>query len=68
VWAFSVESNAPYTPLSLGPGETGTITVTFTPNAPKGTVVHGFLGVDTFNIATYAGDEVTDIPYTYKVG
>jgi subtilisin family serine protease len=68
VWAFSVNPNATYTPLSLGPGESGTITLTFTPNAPKGTVVHGFLGVDTFNLVTDAGDELINIPYTYKVG
>jgi hypothetical protein len=68
VWAFSVNPNASYTPLSLGPGETGTITVTFTPSAPAGTVVHGFIGVDTFNLATDAGDELVNIPYTYKVG
>ena len=36
----------------IAPGQTGTITLTFTPNAPKGTVVHGFIGVDTFNLAT----------------
>lgn len=68
VWAFSVDPNASYTPLSLGPGESGTITVTFTPNAPKGTVVRGFLGVDTFNLVTDAGDELINIPYSYKVG
>ena len=68
VWAFSVNPNATYTPLSLGPGESGTITLTFTPNAPKGTVVHGFLGVDTFNLVTDAGDQLINIPYSYKVG
>ena len=68
VWAFSVNPNATYTPLSLGPGESGTITLTFTPNAPKGTVVRGFLGVDTFNLVTDAGDQLINIPYTYKVG
>ena len=68
VWAFSVNPNATYAPLSLGPGESGTITLTFTPNAPKGTVVHGFLGVDTFNLVTDAGDQLINIPYSYKVG
>ena len=59
-----------YTPLSLGPGETGTIAVTFAPTATgtKGaTIVRGFLGVDTFNQETDAGDELIDIPYTYKI-
>jgi hypothetical protein len=68
VWAFSVDPKATYTPLSLGPGESGTITLTITPSAPKGTVVRGFIGVDSFNLITDAGDELINIPYTYKVG
>ena len=68
VWAFSVDPNATYTPVSIGPGQTRTITLTITPNAPTGTVVHGFIGVDTFNLATDAGDQMINIPYTYKVG
>ena len=68
VWAQSVNASAPYSPLTLGPGQTGTITLTITPNAPKGTVVHGFIGVDTFNLATFSGDELINIPYSYKVG
>ena len=68
VWAQSVNPNATYTPLRLGPGQTGTITLTITPNAAKGTVVHGFIGVDTFNLATDSGDELVNIPYSYKVG
>jgi len=54
--------------LTLAPGQTGTITVTFTPSAPKGTAVGGFIGVDTFNGYTVAGDELVNIPYSYKVG
>ncbi len=68
VWAASVNPAATYSPLTLDPGQTGTITLTITPNAPKGTVVHGFIGVDTFNFATFAGDELVNIPYSYKVG
>ncbi len=68
VWAQSVNATAPYSPLTLAPGQTGTITLTFTPSAPKGTVVHGFIGVDTLNLATAAGDELVNIPYTYTVG
>jgi hypothetical protein len=67
VWAQSVNPKAPYTPLSLGPGETGTITVTFPPSGRRGKVVRGFLGVDTFNLDTFSGDEVATIPYQYKV-
>jgi subtilisin family serine protease len=68
VWAQSVNASAPYSPVTLAPGATGTITLTFTPSAPKGTVVHGFIAVDTLNLATVAGDELVNIPYTYTVG
>ncbi len=68
VWAQSVNASAPYTPLSLDPGQSGTITLTFTPSAPKGTVVRGFVAVDTFSLVTFSGDELINIPYAYQVG
>lgn len=69
VWALSVNPAASYTPLSLDPGESGTITLTtITPTAPKGTVVRGLLAVDTFNLFTDSGDELSTIPYGYRVG
>ncbi len=68
VWAQSVNASASYTPLTIGPGGTGKITLTIIPNAPKGTVVRGFIAVDTFNLVSLSGDEVTAIPYTYRVG
>jgi hypothetical protein len=68
IWAQTVNASAPYTPLTLGPGQSATITLTITPNAPKGTVVRGFIGVDTFNQATSSGDELINIPYSYTVG
>jgi hypothetical protein len=68
VWAQSVDATAPYTPLTLAPRQSGAITLTITPDAPRGTVVHGFVAVDTFNLATFSGDEVLTIPYTYRVG
>jgi Subtilase family/Peptidase inhibitor I9 len=58
---------APYTPMTLGPGQSGTITLTIKPTASAGTVVHGFVAVDTFNLDTFAGDEVVLLPYTYTV-
>ena len=67
-WAQSVNASAPYTPVTLDPGQTGTITLTITPSAAKGTVVRGFIGVDTLNLATVSGDELVNIPYTYTVG
>jgi len=68
VWAQTVNASAPYTPMTLAPGQSGTITLTITPNAPKGTVVSGFIAVDTYNQATSSGDELINIPYTYTVG
>jgi subtilisin family serine protease len=68
VWAETVNADAPYTPLTLAPGHTGTITLTFTPSAPKGTLVRGFIGVDTYNGFSVSGDVLANIPYTYKVG
>jgi hypothetical protein len=31
-------------------------------------VVHGFLGVDTLSLVTASGDQLVNIPYSYKVG
>jgi subtilisin family serine protease len=67
LWAESVDPSATSTPLSLGPGETGTITLTFTPNGHRRHVVNGFIGVDTFNVATGNGDQLANIPYEYKI-
>jgi hypothetical protein len=68
LWARSVDAAATYTPLSLAPGESGTITLTITPTAAKGRVVHGFVAVDTFSPLTDSGDELGKVPYRYKVG
>jgi hypothetical protein len=67
-WAQAVNASAPYTPITLAPGQTGTITLTITPNAAKGSVVRGFIAVDTFNQGTSSGDELINIPYSYTVG
>jgi hypothetical protein len=68
-WLASVEAQPPaFTPVSIDPGSTGTITVTITPNAPKGTVVNGYLYVDDTTLSNNAGDELIAIPYSYKVG
>jgi hypothetical protein len=69
------QASGPYQPLGLPPGASGTITVTFAPSAPIGTVVSGLLYVDAFNqnsatvgLTTGIGDELAAIPYTYTVG
>jgi|HubBroStandDraft_5_1064220.scaffolds.fasta_scaffold02816_2 hypothetical protein len=68
IWAQTVNASAPYSPMTLAPGQSGTITLTITPSAPKGTVVRGFIAVDTYNTATFSGDELINIPFTYTVG
>jgi hypothetical protein len=66
-WESSVDPTTPYSPLSLAPGQTGQITVTFTPSGRRGHVVRGFIGLDTFNLASFSGDEVATIPYEYRI-
>jgi hypothetical protein len=63
----AVDPNAPYSPLTLAPGESGTIRLTFTPSGKPGKRVSGFVDVDTFSFDSFSGDEVTTIPYSYKV-
>ena len=67
VWAQSVNPSAPYTPLTLDPNQSGTITVTFTPSGRHGHAVEGFIGVDTYDEFTASGDELATIPYEYRV-
>ena len=68
VWRRTVDPTAPYTPLTLAPGATGTITVVFTPGAALGSVVRGSLEVSTLNRVTASGDQVISVPYAYRVG
>jgi hypothetical protein len=69
IWLKSVSGTAPaFTPIAIQPGQTGTITVTLTPTAAKGTVVRGNLYVDDFNTFGGDGDELSALPYTYTVG
>jgi Subtilase family/Peptidase inhibitor I9 len=68
-WLATVQANHPaFTPLVLEPGQTGTISVTITPTAPKGTKVDGVLYVDDYNTFASAGDSLKAIPYSYTVG
>ncbi len=70
IWQQTVDDGqAPsdYTPLTLEPGQTGKITVTFTPQGRHGAKVQGVLYVDDFSFRTLTGDEQLAIPYSYKV-
>jgi hypothetical protein len=73
-WPTSVNPAAPFSPITLNPGQTGTINVTITPSGASGTVVSGVLYVDVYDVgvptATYAsptGDEVAGLPYSYSI-
>jgi hypothetical protein len=57
-----------YNPLVLNPGQSAPITVAITPTDSKGTVVSGFLALETFNNNTFSSDELATFPYSYKVG
>ncbi|RKS75675.1 peptidase inhibitor I9 [Motilibacter peucedani] len=54
--------------LDVAAGGTGAVELTFTPDAPVGTVVHGTVYLDALDILTGGVDEVTAVPYTYTVG
>jgi len=68
IWSDDEGLTASYAPLVLQPGQSGDITVTFTPNGLKGTVVSGFLAVETFNFNTFSSDHLVSIPYRYTIG
>ena len=57
----------PTGPITLNPGQTGTITVTITPSGASGTVVRGTLYIDNFDFFTEAGDELAALPYAYTI-
>jgi hypothetical protein len=54
-------------PVTVAPGQTRTVKVTFAPTAARGTVVSGDLFVDDYEGGGGA-NELGDIPYRYKVG
>ena len=66
VWLAATAATG-FSPLDLQPGQSGTITVTFTPSGSSGTVVSGFLDVDTFNPSTNSGDQVKRFQYSYRI-
>ncbi|HLY82334.1 MAG TPA: hypothetical protein VKQ71_05075, partial [Acidimicrobiales bacterium] len=68
IWSALEGLTATYNPLLLQPGQSRDITVTITPTAPTGTVVSGFLAVESFNFNTISSDQFAMIPYRYTVG
>src|SRR5262249_61084463 len=67
LWLFSVDASEPFTPLTLSPGESGTIAVTITPTGAAGTSVKGFLEVSTFDPTTLSGATPPPLPHAYRV-
>ncbi len=68
-WLSSVRAQPPaFHPVTVDPGQSGSVTVTFTPRGPKGSVVTGRLYLDDTTPADKAGDELKAIPYSYTVG
>jgi len=64
-----VDASAPASlPATVAAGGHGSITVTFTPSGPRGSVVRGVLYLDTVDGVTGSTDEVAAIPYTYTIG
>ncbi|HVC79644.1 MAG TPA: S8 family serine peptidase [Chloroflexota bacterium] len=59
---------AAYHPMVVSPGHEGFIRVRITPRGIPGTVVQGFLYVDTFDPNSTGADELLAIPYTYTIG
>jgi hypothetical protein len=66
--AAAPTADAEPAPVILQPGQSATILVTITPSAAKGSTVRGHLYVDTVSQFTLGGDELIDLPYSYKVG
>jgi subtilisin family serine protease len=70
LWQQTVDDGqepSDYTPLTLQPGQSGKITVTFTPHGRRGAKVQGVLYVDDFSFETLTGNEQLAIPYSYRV-
>lgn len=55
-------------PLSLLPGEAGTINLTITPTGNPGDVVRGTVYIDSYDDFLGSGDELIALPYSYTVG
>lgn len=86
MWQASVDPSAltGLSPVVIGPGQTGTITVTITPQGPAGSHQHGTLYIDVEDLFLFQvnasmvngnsglpepnGSEAVAIPYSYTVG
>ena len=60
-------AKAPLPFLKLAPGKSGKILVQITPKGGHGKVVKGHVYVDTVDLFTGAGNEISALPYTYTI-
>ena len=72
VWLLAVNPDAPNSPVTISPGRTAEVNVTFTPTGAPGSVVHGTLYVDGVTdavppYAQFSASEVAAIPYEYTI-
>jgi hypothetical protein len=70
IWPLTVDDGQTpqgYSPLTLQPGQSGRITVTFTPRGRRGSRVRGVLYVDDFSFRTLTGNQQLAIRYSYKI-
>lgn len=73
-WAVGLDFDAPIGAVVALPGQTVTIPVQITPNAPRGTVVTGTLDIDDESPVDLLGqfeptaNTVATVPYSYTVG
>jgi hypothetical protein len=73
LWSAAKTGAIKVSPVVIAPGASATIDVTITPSAAAGTIVKGTLYVDDVLAAIppysqLSGDEVSALPYEYKVG
>jgi hypothetical protein len=71
-WLESVDPTSTFSPVTIAPGQSATVNVTFTPTGGPGSVVRGTLYVDDVSdnvppYGTFSASEVAAVPYQYTV-
>ncbi len=73
VWAQAVDPDAGNSPITIQPGHSAEVDVTFTPSAGVGSIDDGTIYVDTVTddvppYHQFSSSEVAALPYSYTVG
>jgi hypothetical protein len=71
-WTTAVAGSTNVSPITINPGHSAEVNVTFTPSGAPGTVVRGNLYVDTVTddippYAQFSASEVAAVPYRYTI-